>query len=59
MTKPGTAALYPYTRNNPDLLGYGAVAAGTVVGFFAVLLIVRAISSGPTPIPATATGATS
>jgi hypothetical protein len=46
------AALYPYTRNNPDLLGYGTVAAGTVVGFFAVVLLVRAFGDTTVPAPA-------
>jgi hypothetical protein len=34
--------IYPYTRNNPDLTGYAVVAAGTVAGFFAVVLAFRA-----------------
>lgn len=38
-------SLYPYTRENPDLGGYAAVAAGTIVGFFAVVLISRLASS--------------
>jgi hypothetical protein len=47
-------ALYPYTRQNPDLTGYAVVAAGTVVGFFAVVLLARVImDTGPAAAPAT------
>jgi hypothetical protein len=42
------STLYPYTRENPDLVGYAAVAAGTIVGFFAVVFLSRVIiGDGP------------
>lgn len=42
--------LYPYTRENPDVVGYAAVAAGVMVGFFAVVFISRLSSAATTSV---------